>query len=77
MSLANQDPFGRLDVAGYRLAERLTEELEKYWGVSGIWATIKDYVEDGIEDIKLKQVPEPLIEAIGKVIEMRRNQVQK
>jgi hypothetical protein len=73
VSLASQDPRGRLDVLAYRLSERLVVELESYWGVPGIWKMIEDYVEDGIEDIKLRKVPEPLLQAIEKVIEMRKN----
>ena len=73
MSLAQTSPYGRLDVLAYRLSERLVKELEQFYGVTGIWAAIEDYVEDGIEDIKLRKVPAPLLEAIEKVIEMRKN----
>lgn len=71
MSLEDQDPFGRLDVAAYRMSQRVIQELESYWGVPGLWDMIKIHVEDGINDIRLKKVPQPLLEAIEKVIEAR------
>jgi hypothetical protein len=73
MSLAKQNPYGRLDVLAYKLSERLVTELEGYWGINGIWNALEPYIEGGIEDIKLKRVPEPLLEAIAKVIEARKN----
>jgi hypothetical protein len=77
MTLAKANPYGRLDVLAYRLSERLCTELEQYYGVTGIWAAIEEYIEDGIEDIKLKKIPQPLLEAITRVIEMRKNDTVK
>ena len=74
MGLAETNPYGRLDVLAYRLSERLVNELEAIWGVTGIWNMIEDYVEDGIKDIQLKKIPEPLISAIAKAIEAKRAQ---
>ena len=74
MSLATQNPYGRLDVFAYKLAERLIEQLEEYWGVpkGQVWAMIEEHVESGIVDIQLKKIPEPLLQAVIKVIEARR-----
>jgi hypothetical protein len=77
MSLAETSPYGRIDVLAYRLSERLVKELEQYYGVTGIWEAIEEYVEDGIEDIKLKKIPQPLLEAITRVIEMRKHDATK
>lgn len=72
-----KDARGRLDVLAFRTTERFIQELESYWGCSGLWDTCKPYIENGIADLKLKRVPLPLVDAIGKIIEAKRNATNK
>lgn len=68
-----KDARGRLDVVAYRTTERLIQELESYWGCPGLWNMCKPYVESGIEDLKVKKVPLPLVDALGKLLEAKKN----
>jgi hypothetical protein len=73
MGLENTDARGRLDVLAYKLSERVITELGEYWGIGGIWDQCKPHMEEAIRDLKLKRVPEPLIDIARKLLEAKRS----
>lgn len=72
MSLDKEDSYGRLDVLAYKASERLVQELEAYWGCPGVWDSIKGHVEEGIRDLKMRRVPEPLVDVVRELVETSR-----
>ena len=68
-----KDARGRLDVLAYRTTERFIQELESYWGCPGLWDMCKPYVESGIEDLRVKKVPLPLVDALRVLVEAKKN----
>jgi hypothetical protein len=72
VSLEDQDTHGRLDVLAYRMSQRVIEELETFWQTPGLWNMLKGHVEEAIEDVKVRKVPEPILTVVGKLIEAGR-----
>lgn len=71
MSLGKEDSYGRLDVLAYKASQRLVQELESYWNIPGIWDSVKGHVEAGIQDLRMKKVPEEFVDAIRKIAEAK------
>lgn len=71
--IEEKDPRGRIDILAYNVSKKFVQELEIYYGCPGMWDMVKDHVEDGIGELKLKKVPESFLTAIEKMVRIKKD----